>query len=104
MSVKRRQWYIFTPHGFVLLALARFGDLTVEELASKIDYSRWSVLRTLRNLEEAGMVRVVRDGRRNRYVINPRAKFYNPLLEDHTIGELLLPFQGEGEGAGAVPS
>ena len=41
------------------------------------------------DLVEGGYVTRTREGRRNRYQINPDAPLRHPLEDDHTIGELL---------------
>ena len=89
----RKDWYLFSIHGLVFLALARHGNLTVEQIAERIGRSRWTVIRVLRELQLAGYVAVGRQGRRNSYMLNEEASFKNPLLSDKKVGPLIALFR-----------
>ena len=95
---RRSDWYLFSIHGLVFLALARHADLTVEQIAHSIGRSRWTVIRALRDLQDAGYVAVARKATRNVYTLNPDADFFNPLLADKKIGLLMDLVREEHSG------
>ena len=103
----RKDWYLFSIHGLVFLALARHGDLTVEQIAERVGRSRWTVIRVLRQLQLAGYVAVGRQGTRNSYTLNEEASFANPLLPDKKVGPLIALFREEqaleSPGGGSPP-
>lgn len=97
MRVKR-PWSLLSSHGLVLVAIARQPDLTVMEIASRTGLSRGSVLRVLRQLQQARMLDVKRRGRRNAYRVNDATRFRHPILRDKRIGGLLAAV-GESRGS-----
>ncbi len=95
---RRSDWYLFSIHGLVFLTLTRHGDLTVEQIAQSIRRSRWTVLRILRDLQDAGYVTVTRKATRNVYTLNPDARFLNPLLADKKVSLLMDLVRDEQAG------
>jgi DNA-binding IscR family transcriptional regulator len=85
----RKDWFLFSIHGLVFLALAQDPNLTVDQIAQKIGRSRWTVLRVLRDLQLADYVTVGRKGTRNAYTLNEEAQFLNPLLAEHKVSRLI---------------
>jgi DNA-binding MarR family transcriptional regulator len=85
----KRPWSLLSSHGLVLVTVARFGSVTVPEIADKTGLSRSTVLHSLKDLRAAGMLLVRRKGRRNEYEINAAAPFRHPLMSDLEIRGLL---------------
>lgn len=90
--MEHREWSLFSVHGLVLIALLRYGDLTVTQLAARVGRTKWTVLRVLRDLREARLLTVERVGRRNAYRVNLDAHFRSPLTMDRKISALLDVF------------
>ncbi len=62
-------WGFVTNHAYVLRCLAREPSLTLRAVAERIGITERAVQRIVAELEEAGYLRRVREGRRNRYAI-----------------------------------
>ncbi len=90
--MEHREWFLFSVHGLVLVALLRYGDLTVAQMAARVGRTKWTVLRVLRDLRQARLLTVERVGRRNTYRVNLDAHFRSPLMLDQKISALLDVF------------
>jgi DNA-binding transcriptional ArsR family regulator len=84
-----RSWTFITNHAQVLLAVAQKGDLRVREIAAATDISERYAYRVLRDLEDAGYVERRRQGRCNLYRIHPELALGDPMVERHSLRELL---------------
>ena len=90
-------WTFLTNHTHVLLCLfSRPGD-TLREVAARVGITERAVQRIVGDLEEAGVLTRVREGRRNRYVINAALPLRHPLEAHRSIQELLDLLLPEGE-------
>jgi len=96
-------WTFFTNHAHVLFVLAQQPDLRLRDVAEKVDITERAAQRIVRDLEEAGYVRVEKSGRRNTYVIHPQLSLRHPVESHCSIADLLRIIGGSG-GAGAAPS
>jgi DNA-binding Lrp family transcriptional regulator len=76
-------------HAHVLVCLSAEPELRVRDLATMVGVTERAVHRILSDLEEAGVVRRVKEGRRNRYLIERRAHLRHPLESHCTVGGLL---------------
>ncbi len=63
-------WGFFTNHALLLLSIALDSDSTVREMAVNVGVTERAIVAILNQLEEAGIVRRHRMGRRNTYVID----------------------------------
>ena len=83
------KWTLFSNHGHVLVVLSRDPDARLRDVAQIVGITERAVQKIVRDLQDGGLVRVTKHGRRNRY----RLRLNQPLrhtLEAHcTIGELL---------------
>lgn len=82
-------WTFLTNHTHVIVCLSRDSALTVRSLALQIGITERSVQRILAELEEGGVVRRTKDGRRNLYSIDGDFQLRHPLEAHHTVGDLL---------------
>ncbi len=85
----KHAWTILSNHGMVLLHLAANPDLTQRELAAALGITETRVGTIVRDLEEAGMVRVDRGGWRNSYRVNPEARLRHPTLSHIPLRRLI---------------
>lgn len=87
-----------TNHTHVLVALDLDPELRVRDLAAMVQVTERAVQRILSDLQDAGVLRVEKVGRRNRYGIARSARLRHP-LEDHcTVGGLLDWVHAGGKG------
>jgi len=84
-----RSWTFFTNHAHVLFCLARDPRLRLRDLAVQVGITERAVQRIVSDLESSGYLRVVREGRRNRYRVEVDAPLRH-VVEGHcTVGELI---------------
>ena len=84
-----RGWTFITAHTQVLLAVAQKSDVRVREIAAATDITERYAYSVLRDLEDAGYVERRRQGRCNLYRIHPELALGDPIVEEHSLWELL---------------
>lgn len=82
-------WTYLSNHSHVLVCLARRPDARIRDVASDVRITERAVQKILQDLEQAGVLRRYRVGRRNLYRINPDAHLRHPVEGHCTVGELL---------------
>ena len=75
-------WTLVTSHGLALLYVATHPDATVKEIAVALELTERRVADIIRDLATAEFILVTRRGRRNRYTLNPSARFRHSLVAD----------------------
>lgn len=84
-----RQWTFLSNHGHVLVCLARDPEARLRDVALAVGITERAVQKIVSDLEQAGVVERVRDGRRNRYRLFPDRPLRHPIEAHRTIGALL---------------
>jgi DNA-binding MarR family transcriptional regulator len=87
-----RDWRFLTNHTQVLLAIARDPDVRLRDVAGDVGITERAAQRILADLVQAGYIDRERNGRRNRYLINPHAHMRHPAQEGQEIKSLLELF------------
>jgi hypothetical protein len=82
-------WSPLTHHGQILVYLARRPDTRQAELSRLIPGDLRTVAHVVKDLVQAGVVRVEKQGRRNCYEVVLDAPLAGPLLQGWTVGDLL---------------
>lgn len=82
-------WTFLSNYAHVLVCIARDPDLTLREIAERVGVTERAVHRIINELEGAGVVTRVREGRRNHYTIDLSTPMRHPLEDDKTVGDLL---------------
>jgi DNA-binding IclR family transcriptional regulator len=104
-GVPARRWTFITNHAQVLLAVAQTPDVRVREIAAAADITERYAYRILRDLQDAGYVERRRQGRCNLYRIHPEVALGDPIVEEHSLWELLrLIGKTEGDEVVAMSS
>ncbi len=88
-SGARTKWTFLTNHAHVLIALTRDPEARVRDLAAAVEITERAVQQILTDLEEAGIVAREREGRRNRYTVNPDAPLRHPNESGGSVHDLL---------------
>lgn len=88
-ATARPRWTFLTNHAHVLVCLAEESDVRGRDIATRVGITERAAQGIVADLVAAGYVTRTREGRRNRYEINPDAPLRHPLEDDHTVGELL---------------
>ncbi len=86
---RREGWTFLTNHAHVLACVAQEPEARVRDIADRVGITERAVLRILRDLDAAGVVRRTREGRRTRYAIDGRPRLRHPVESHRSVGELL---------------
>jgi DNA-binding transcriptional ArsR family regulator len=84
-----RHWTFLSNHGHVLVCLARDPEARLRDVAVAVGITERAVQKIVSDLEEAGVVERLRDGRRNRYRLFLDRPLRHPIEAHRTIGALL---------------
>jgi DNA-binding transcriptional ArsR family regulator len=76
-------------HTHVLVCVSADPAIRLRDLASLVGITERAVQRIVMELEAAGVLKREREGRRNHYKVNKRAKLRHPLEAHCTVGGLL---------------
>ena len=87
-------WTFLTNHAHVLLCLAEGRDDTLRAVAVRVGITERAVQRIVGDLEAGGVIARSRDGRRNRYEVNPAIPLRHDLESHKTVGDLMTMVSG----------
>ena len=87
--IPRSTWFILTNHGNVLLCVAREPTVRISEIATRVGIGERAAQKIVADLVAEGFLVRIKEGRRNRYLINRNAHLRHPLFADLEIGPLL---------------
>lgn len=86
---KNHSWTFFSNYTHVLVCLARDPSARLREIAAHVGVTERAAQRIVGQLESAGVLSKVRDGRRNHYQIDLNCPLRHPLESHKTVGSLL---------------
>lgn len=89
VEATKPKWTFLTNHAHVLVCIAEEPDIRGRDIADRVGITERAAQTIIADLVEAGYVTRNREGRRNRYAIDPDRPLRHTLEHDHTIGELL---------------
>ena len=78
-----------TNHSHVLVCLAKGEDITLREVAVRVGITERAVLAIVKDLTQAKVLSVSKNGRRNVYRVNPQVHLRHPVEQHKTVGDLL---------------
>jgi predicted ArsR family transcriptional regulator len=84
-------WTFLTNHAHVLLCLAREPEVRMRDIANLVGITERAVQRIVADLERAGHLARVRQGRRNRYQLRDDLPLRHP-IEEHVRISALIDF------------
>jgi DNA-binding IclR family transcriptional regulator len=90
-------WGFLTNHARAMLIIARDPDARLRDLAVALGVTERTAYGLVADLTEAGYVVKEKDGRRNRYHIQPQLPLPHAMTRERTIGELLDVLIGSEE-------
>src|SRR5690554_3736849 len=82
-------WTLFSNHGHVLVCLARDPQARLRDVAASVGITERAVQKIVRDLQQADMISVSKQGRRNQYRIHRKAGLRHVLEADNNIGGLI---------------
>ena len=83
------EWSFFTNHARVLLCIAHDPGVRLRDIAATLGITERSAYSIVTDLTEGGYVVKDKDGRRNRYEIQPHLPLRGAISQERTIGEVL---------------
>jgi len=89
-KMKRKSWMFLSNHWHVFAYITKCPKSTAEEIARKINLSVRGVQNILADLNEAGYLEKVKEGRSNRYVVHPELPMRHHLERGHAVGDMLI--------------
>jgi predicted transcriptional regulator of viral defense system len=93
-SPSQHGWTFLSNHTHVLVCIARDPEARIRDIAAHVGITERAVHRIVGELEEAGVLHRIRNGRRNHYDIDGSRPLRHPIEADHTVDELLRLFSG----------
>lgn len=82
-------WTFLSNHSHVLLCVAKDPESRLRDVAEQVGITERAVQKIVSELEDAGALTRLRDGRRNHYVIHPDCALRHPVEEHQSVGKLL---------------
>ena len=82
-------WTFLTNHAQVLVCIAQDSGIRLRDIGARVGITERAAHRIVGELVDAGYVTRRRDGRRNRYTVNPRLRLPDPLARERRVGDLL---------------
>jgi DNA-binding transcriptional ArsR family regulator len=82
-------WTFLNNHAHVLICIAREPGIRLCDLAERVRMTRRAVQRIIGDLEQAGYLSRIREGRRNRYDVHMNLPLRHPLDAQCRVGEML---------------
>lgn len=86
-------WTFLTNHGHVLIVVAGDPSSLVHDIATRVGITDRATLHILKDLEDAGHLQRIKEGRRTRYVINAHQHFRHPAMAHQEVDALLSIFE-----------
>lgn len=84
-------WTFLTNHSHVLICIAKQPDIRLSEVARLVGIGERSVHRIVHDLESAGYLQVIKEGRRNVYKIDLDQPLRHPLEADNHVRAIITP-------------
>lgn len=82
-------WTFLTNHAHVLMSIAAEPELRMRDVAIRVGITERAVQRIVAELEQGGYLTITREGRRNRYDVNPDLPLRHAVESHRTIGQLM---------------
>jgi DNA-binding transcriptional ArsR family regulator len=87
--LKMAEWTFLTNHALVLSFLAKQPLITARELSMEIGITERAVRKIIADLDIQGYIKKTKEGRRVRYIINPKIPLRHKTQRDKAVGDLL---------------
>ncbi|MEO0998062.1 MAG: winged helix-turn-helix transcriptional regulator [Pseudomonadota bacterium] len=89
MAIDDHDWTFFSNYAHVLVCLAENPRARLREVAERVGVTERTALRLITHLDEAGILKREKEGRRNSYLIDTSEHLRHPLEAHCTVGEML---------------
>ncbi|MFK8014342.1 MAG: helix-turn-helix transcriptional regulator [Gammaproteobacteria bacterium] len=95
MSEAANEWTFLSNYAHVVICLAKDSHMRLRDVADHVGITERTAVRLVTQLDEAGIVVRVKDGRRNSYLINTEKHLRHDIEAHCTVGDLLKTVLGE---------
>lgn len=82
-------WTFLTNHAHALLCLASDPAMRMRDIAARVGITERAVQSIIADLEEAGYIERLRDGRCNKYKIRLKKSLRHPMEQHRTVKDLV---------------
>ncbi len=89
-------WHLISSHGLTLLCVARNPGATLLEVSRRTGLTPRRIGQIVRDLHDANLFSVERQGRRNTYRLNRFARLHEVSMPNSTLGDFLDLFAAAG--------
>lgn len=89
-------WTFLTNHAHVLICLAQDPAMRLRDVAGRVGVTERAVQKIVADLEAASILERTREGRRNRYAINPKVRLRHPVEAHRNVADLLAMVTARG--------
>jgi DNA-binding Lrp family transcriptional regulator len=83
------EWTFLSNYAHVLLCLAENPRARLREVADRVGITERTTMRLITHLDEAGILKRVKNGRCNEYLIDTHEHLRHPIESHCTVGQLL---------------
>jgi DNA-binding IclR family transcriptional regulator len=97
--VDDHHWSLLTPHAQVLLCIAQNPEWRVREIAESVGISERGAHQIVGDLVDAGYMRRMRIGRRNRYAIEAKTVLRQNPVRHRRVASLIALLEPEPNAA-----
>jgi Mn-dependent DtxR family transcriptional regulator len=94
MGEATSEWTFFSNYAHVLVCLAEDPQARLRDVAARVDITERTAVRLISQLDKAGILKRVKDGRRNSYVIDTTRNLRHPIESHCTVGAWLATILG----------
>jgi predicted transcriptional regulator len=89
-----KNWNLMATHGVVLFYIAANPDSTMRQMSEALNLTERRIAQVVRDLAEAELLTVKRNGRRNSYTVNAEGNFRHPTLSHIQLGHFVKMLSG----------
>ena len=89
------RWTLLSTHGRALLCIAHDPGVRLRDIAAQLGITERSAYAIVSDLAEGGYITKERDGRRNRYQVQPHLPLPEAPDREVEIGEVLAALTGD---------
>jgi DNA-binding MarR family transcriptional regulator len=82
-------WTFLSNHAHVLICIAAEPESRMRDVAVRVGITERAVQRIVAELEEGGYLKIIREGRRNRYTVVSNLPLRHELEAHRNIGHIL---------------
>ena len=82
-------WTFLTNHGQLLLCIAKEPGLSLREIGDRVGITERAAHRIVAELETSGYLSRRRNGRRNRYTLEPHLPLPDSIARERQVGDLI---------------